>query len=72
MQSRQQQYAAATISGKQVAMLYARAREKGLRGWQPILEWLEFEVGIEVNAAEEIKSIDVDRILAALNKKESV
>lgn len=72
MPSKQHQYAAATISGRQVAMLYARARQKGIRGWRNILEWLEFELDINVSEPEDIKSIDVDRIVAALDKKETV
>lgn len=72
MPSKQHQYAAATISGKQVAMLYARSREKGMRGWRSILEWLEFELDIDVKEPEQIKSIDMDRIIAALDRKETV
>jgi hypothetical protein len=54
-------------TGKQVAMLHAKAAEKGLRGYA-FLEWLEFDSGLDIMVLqpEHILQCDVDRIVKAL------
>jgi hypothetical protein len=59
------------VTGKQAAMLRARAHEAGLHNDKAFLEWLEYESKLDINAeaVEEIEAIFVTDILAALGKR---
>lgn len=56
------------ITGKQVGLVYAKFAEKGIRGDKAIMEWLEFELGIQVFKLEEIQAGQLDMILKKLER----
>ena len=66
--SETQKFAMKKISGRQVAMLSARATQKNLYG-QALLEFLEYECDTNVTRLEDIRAVDFDRILKRLEEK---
>lgn len=59
------------ITGKQAALLRARAWDAGLKGDRAFLEWLEYESGFRLNygKVEEVQSCFMDGILKKLSER---
>ena len=53
---------------KQVALISARAKEKGLRGTR-LLEFIEYECSIYVDKLEDLEKAQVDLVLKAIEEE---
>lgn len=71
MSTATQRMAVALITSKQVGLVFAIAREAGIQSEQDILEWIEFDSGLDLQLfkVEEIQASVLDTILKRLRLK---
>jgi len=58
-------------NGRQLNLIFALAMQAGIKGWPKILEWLEYDSGLQLQYSkpEEIHAVNVDRIVRKLQER---
>lgn len=60
------------ITGKQVNLILAKCGEAGIRGDLKILEFIEFECGIDVDKIENLTVFQLEQVLLELKDKHGI